>query len=547
MGVSICIPVGELNVCRYFPFGHNHNESMFKLGNLPREWLGELIKALEGHALIMHNAKFDLQVLETDGMRAPENWFDTIIMSWMENENKYSHSLEDLSRLVGVPKLAKKLDEIAKNLGGWEKIPPEVMALYANHDVLITWLLFKRFYKSLEAQEMLSFLGRENHVTRIIQKIENRGILVDLGEAKRLEESALLELAQLRDELGFDPMKPSQLAHRLYAAPPQGLGFQPQSYSARKSKEFSRGLPNMDEDILARIMCPEVEKVLRYRHLVKENSTWYRGWQELADSQGRLHPSFKQHGTKTTRWSCGEPNMHQLPRDVLKSPVKSLIRATPGYQIWEFDYSQQEPRMAVVYSGCEVMGAAFRNGEDIHGITAQRIGAYNKYPDNPIKARYVGKQANLALLYTAGPKVLKWQIWHNARIDVPIAECREFHSTFHSTYPEFRTTNYRAQSVAEAQGYVTLWNKRRRRFDAYDAHKAFNSIIQGGCAQVMIESLIRLDAEGYRILNQVHDAAWIEIPVDEVEFQVPKIISIMEWPTAEFDFPFPVDAKLLAA
>lgn len=550
MGIAVLAPVGDSYNTYYFPFRHEHDETLFQVENLPLNKLDDLIDLLTKKLTVWHNAKFDLRMLENEGIKVDHlHFYDTMLLSWMENEEKYSHGLFELGKLVGSKKLGKELDNIAKHLGsgskevGWQKVPPDVMGKYAEQDVILTWELFKLFWPRIQEQGLDELYGREVKISHLLRRIEDRGVLIDLPLAKQYAAEAQSRQEELLQLLGFDPGKPSQLAHRLYALPEHGgLGFRPLGFSSRKSKEF-KYLPIMDDDVLSRLNHEVVDQVREFRQLVKAKSTWYDGWVNHTDRYGRLHPNFKQHGTKTTRLSCENPNLQQVPR---QGKVKSLLRAPVGYELWEFDYSQVEFRLGSVYAECESILGAYREGFDVHSMTAKNIGAYEKFPDDPDTARYVGKQTNFLTIYGGGAGVLQKQLWRDAKLDVPEKECKKMLEQFHTAYPEFRDITYRCQSAVEQTGYVKYWNGRRRHFsNSYDYHKAFNSLIQGGAAQIMLESMLELDAAGFKIVAQVHDSVWIELPVGSIEESSEKIKEIMSWPTESFDCPFPVDGKCL--
>lgn len=227
--------------------------------------------------------------------------------------------------------------------------------------------------------------------------------------------------------------------------------------------------------------------------------------------------------------------------------VKSMIGAPDGCEVWEFDYSQVEFRLAVVYVECKKFADALHNGADIHAMTAQKVGAYEAFPTDPDKARYVGKQANFLIINRGGPKVLQKQLWDNARIDLPIPLSKSFLREWHSEYPEFETFASKVERAAQQRGHIKLWNGRKRHLpDPQDCRKAFNSLIQGGASQIMQESMLELDAYGFELIAQVHDSVWIILKKEHVEEHVSKIKEIMQWPTVDFKLPFPVDAKKLA-
>jgi DNA polymerase I len=554
MGISTHCAIPEnpnYDISYYFPFRHEHDENLFESRNLPYSWLRDLSPAFERTDCIYvgHGFKFDFKVFEKEGISITGEVRDTLLLSWMEDENKFSHELEELAKTVADKKLRKELKDIAKNLHGWEKIPPEVMELYACGDARITYLLYKYFWQVLENQGIQHLYAGEEKKLRILTKMEQRGIQIDKDTAVRLSQEALAKMQETLDEFGYDPGKPAQLAHRLFSAPPEGLGLEPiGGYSSRKSKEFAPyGIPIMDANVLSRLNHPEALRVLDYRSWQKANSTWYEGWFNKVALDSRIHPEFKQHGTITTRLSCTKPNMHQIPRDIEKTPVKSMLRAKDGFELWEFDYSQIEFRLGVVYAECLPIIKAYKEGFDVHQLTSDRIGIQDLSGLSLQEARYAGKQTNYLTIYGGGPAVLIYQLWRDAKIQLAFYVAEEILEGFNETYPEFQRMRNKAEGVGKSRGYVKLWTGRHCRFQWPSQTKdAFNRLCQGGAAEIVARSMIDLDEEGFEIVNQVHDSLWIEIPKDDSEQSRKRITTIMEWPGDQFDIPFPVDEKQLA-
>jgi DNA polymerase-1 len=554
MGIScwLEIPGKHMEVGYYFPFRHEHDPELFPINNenLPLDWLkyGGLKEAIEesGNKIVWHNAKFDRQVLKREGINQSGFFYDTMLMSHLENENKFSHGLDSLGRNIGVQKLGTPIKSIAKSLKGWSKIPPEVMGMYAIVDAKITLYLQKKFQESLSKQELLELYNESELFSRVLGRIEERGIGIDLEVSRQLSQKALAQMQDALTQFGYDPQKPSQLAHRLFASQSEGLGLRPiGGYSKRKSVEFPQGLPIMDSKVLSRLNHEECERVLEYRSWMKANSTWYEGWFTRVASDGRLHPTYKQHGTVTSRLSCENPNMQQIPRDVEKSPVKTMLSARPGYQLWEFDYSQVEFRLGSVYADCEPILDTYRAGGDVHKLTAERIGLYEVL--EPDKARYAGKQTNFLVIYGGGAEVLCAQLWRDARMHVDLESAKEWLVNFHETYPEFRACAHKCENVAKQKSVVKYWNGTKRHFDKpWECYKAYNSVVQGGAAQIMKHSMIELDRANYYLVGQVHDSVWIELKEETAEEEAKKIKEIMEWPSEKFGIPFPVDTKVLS-
>lgn len=558
MGIAVHCPVrGRENyeVSFYFPFRHLHNEGLFKEQNLPIEWLRELKPILENPNIpqIYHNGKFDLEILSRENINITTMIWDTMIMSHMCDENVFSHSLESLYQLhfgKDTAKAKKALREITKNLGGWEKIPPQVMDVYACDDVLMTWNLYKLFKLQLEKEEQLELYPAEEKFLRCLWEIERNGILIDVEKCQQLSHAAQSRLTEIRVSLGFDPMKPSQLAHKLYEKPPTGLGLLPVGpVSKRPLKspiELVNGrtlkfIPSMDEPTLSRHFSNTVSDVLEYRGHVKATSTWYDKFPSLVDPTDRLHATFKQHGTRTSRLSCELPNLQQIPRESLDSaPVKKVFRAREGFELWEFDYSQIEYRLGAVYSEEESIVDGYRNGVDFHTLTANKMG---------VDRNSVAKHVNFAISYGSGPNGLVETFWKLGRKEISMSEARELIDGFWDSYPKLQQVVKYTEQVARTRKYIKMWDGRRRRFRyPTEAHKAWNSLIQGGAFRIIhqgIRNIYDLENREFIVVNQVHDSIWCELPVDNLDVCKKQIKNCLEWTGDKFILTFPTEEKRL--
>ena len=82
---------------------------------------------------------------------------------------------------------------------------------------------------------------------------------------------------------------------------------------------------------------------------------------------GRLHGSFQLAKAKSGRFSSSNPNMQNIPKS---ESVRAVFVAAPGKQLVVADYSQLELRVMAFIANDEVMTEAYRNGQDLHAVTA---------------------------------------------------------------------------------------------------------------------------------------------------------------------------------
>lgn len=553
IGISThCEIVGRdgMEVSFYFPFRHEHDYNLFKnVENLPVEWLKELKGVFERKDAkwIFHNFKFDLQKFWREGIDFPGEVVDTMLMSWMIDENT-PNDLKGLGKRFVSDDAKHEQDHITsltKTLGAWEAVPPDVMGAYAEKDAQLTYRLFFIFQPMLQKQEMAELLPTEIQFARLLAEMEYRGIRIDTERAKQLAYETQCWIQSTQETLGFDPAKRKELARRLFAAPPQGRGLKPRGITKSKLASpitLSDGttvskIPLMDRAALETYDDPLAATTLEYRSRSKALSTWFLGFLEKADTEGRLHTTFKQHGTKTTRLSSSNPNVQQIPRTtdeerelgISKSQVKTLFLPEDDCELWEFDYSQCEFRLAGCYSQETAIIEGYKSGTDFHQLTADLLGI----------DRQDAKTVNFAILYGAGARKLAQQL------GVSEAEGLQVLSEFRATYPRLTDVAKQAEKAAR-RGWVRYWDGRKRHFQySSEYHKAFNSVIQGGAARIVIQTMLRLREAGYLPHLQVHDSLWFSIPVGEVEEQSKAIREIMEWPSENFPIEFPVDAKRL--
>ena len=173
-----------------------------------------------------------------------------------------------------------------------------------------------------------------------------------------------------------------------------------------------------------------------------------------------------------------------------------------------FDYKAIEVRLLGYYLAAAIgdnsLATEINNGSDPHTITAQ--GLYNKSKVTE-EERQVGKTLNFSIIYGGGTKTIMLQL------GVPFKEARRLLLAYHDTRPGIKVLNQQIASTLTSKGYITNLYGRRLHVDT--EHKALNALIQGSAADLMRDSVVKVDkfltaTHASHIVNVVHD----EIIVD---------------------------------
>jgi DNA polymerase-1 len=292
------------------------------------------------------------------------------------------------------------------------------------------------------------------------------------------------------------------------------------------------------EAILEHMNNPMAQKILAYRGWSKTVSSNYEAYVNMVSKDGRLRCNYKQHGTLTGRLSCELPNLQQIPREGSKpwnGRLKHAFIEDEGFALLEADFSQLELRLATAYANERSLINVFAEGRDVFQEMAQALE----------QSRQETKTMVYAIQYGAGVKRI------SNVLGVSPSRARARIDDYYEAYPGFRAISNRVQAIVQRHKKVPLWSGRFRHFQyPTEAYKAFNSLIQGGAAEIVERTLLRVAREIPEIdtLLTVHDSGVYRVPVDIIDEVTPEIKRIFSDVNntcgAEFAVPFSADVKI---
>jgi DNA polymerase I len=309
-----------------------------------------------------------------------------------------------------------------------------------------------------------------------------------------------------------------------------------------------------DEGVLRALSSrhPLPAKLLEYRELQKLVSTYVTALAASVNPEtGRVHPSFRQLGAVSGRFSCTEPNLQNLPKDG-ENTIRRAFVAEPGKRLLSADYSQIELRILAHITGDPTLTRTFQEGEDVHRRTAAEI--FEVAPEAvSAEQRRVAKTVVFGIAYGQSALGLANQL------GMPVEQAQAYIDQYFARYPGVRRYTRETIATALRQGYVTTLLGRRRpmrqiknpepRVRAAAERQAVNHPIQGAAADIVKLAMCRLAPRlapfDARLLLQVHDELVLEVAAEQVEAVREVVVRTMEEPQLEgFTVPLRVETKV---
>ena len=559
VGVSLSTGPGR---AAYLPLGHvDGTADLFgsgalSTGQLPLERALALLRpVLEDPAVLKigQNIKYDWKILARHGIRmAPID--DTMLLSYALNAGAHNHGMDELSELYlgHRPVPIKELIGSGKAQIGFAEVPIDKAAEYAAEDAEVTWRLWHHFRPKLAPNRVTTAYERlERPMVPVLAGMEMAGIRIDSEHLKRMSNAFAQKMAGLEDEIHalaggpFNVGSPKQLGEILFERMGLAGGKQGKTGAFSTSAEVLEDLAAEGHDLPAR--------VLDWRQLSKLKSTYTDALPTFVNPEtGRVHTSYSIAGAQTGRLASTDPNLQNIPvRTEEGRRIREAFVATPGHRLVSLDYSQIELRILAHVAQIPALKQAFREGVDIHAMTAsQMFGVPVEGMDPMVRRR--AKAINFGVIYG----ISGFGLARNLRI--PRAEAQAFIDTYFERFPEIRAYMDRTVAGAKENGFVrTLFGRRimtpgiNQSGPAAGGAKraAINAPIQGAAADIIRRAMIRMPEAirdlPARMLLQVHDELVFEVEEGAVSDLIGVAREIMQGaaePAVHLDVPLIVDA-----
>lgn len=504
---------------------------------------------------VNHNIKFDAHFFHVDGVPIECQLVDTLTLAKVvDMQSKMGgYGLKPLAKewlkldTGEADAVSNKLAEIgSKDFG---QVPVELLAEYACADVQLNRMLWKEIQRRRYPDDDRVWTI-ERRLTSALFRIERRGVRIDdyLFQSKKNEvEDALDRIRREIDGLGdqFERVNVrSSSALRHFVIDVLGLP---------KIGETGAGSASMSADALREYLeherVAEDERLSSFFKLVSEYrdrsqflSLYLHGWVDYIDDRDVLRPNYNQ-SVRTGRMSSQYPNVQQLSKE-----AKRLIVPSDGLAFARRDYSQIEYRIITELANDSRVIDAYREdpNTDFHQFVADLCGI----------DRRPAKNMNFGIAFGMGEGGVVRQLKKHFPTETAESEANTILTRYNSRFPKVGAVARAAKELARRRGWIkTLYGRRRAlKFAPYgeghdETRKAFNTAVQGTAADMMKESIVRMELDepmpGVEIKAIVHD---------EVLFEGrPEVIGSEEFrefvdrgmcrPTVSFRVPILVDGR----
>jgi DNA polymerase-1 len=490
-----------------------------------------------------YDLKAQLNLLTFNKVELQGRLMDIELMHYLVNPEK-SHKLDILSKsYLGINiegQAAQPKEEVVLSL--FDEVPEEEECENHSPEVAATLLLGEKIWEEMEQSELQGLYDTmEEPLMKVLSRMELEGVQIDLAQLRKYaaELGAGLndiqeDIRKMADEPGLNIMSPQQIGVVLY----EKLQLNPKV----KAKKGARNSYPTDEETLSALAekHPIINRILEFRGIKKLLSTYIEplpGY--VSPTTGKIHTTFNQALTATGRLSSSKPNLQNIPirTERGKEIRKAFIPSRPDGVIVSADYSQIELRIMAHLSCDSHLISAFRNGQDVHAMTAAKIFGID-LSEVTADQRRIAKTANFGIMYGISAFGL------SQRLGISRSDAKKIIEDYFEKFPAISSFIEDTLTAARENGYVETLFGRRRYLPEINSHNgtvralaertAINAPIQGTSADIIKLAMINVDRrireEGLksRMVLQIHDELVFDATREEVETLQKIVVEEME-------------------
>lgn len=563
-GIALALAPNE--AC-YVPLAHKQSgggAGLFDAGLAPDQVKhDDAIEALRpvlespGILKIGFDVKFTAVMLAQHGITL-RNIDDAQLVSYVLDAGRGSHAIEQLAERWFGHAMLKQNELLGSGKGKitFDQVPIDKAAPLSAEGADMALRVWRVLKPRLVAEHMTTvYETLERPLVSVLARMERRGISIDRQVLSRLSGEFAQTAARVEaeiQEIAGEPVNvgsPKQIGDILFGK--MGLP----GGSKTKTGAWSTTAQVLDE--LAEQGYDFPKKILEWRQVSKLKSTYTDALPTYVHPQThRVHTTYALAATTTGRLSSNEPNLQNIPvRTEDGRKIRRAFVATPGHKLVSADYSQIELRLLAEIADIPVLKQAFRDGLDIHAMTASEMFGV-PIEGMPSEIRRRAKAINFGIIYGISAFGLANQL------GIAREEAAAYIKKYFERFPGIRAYMDETKESCRKNGYVTTLFGRKMYYPdikasnasvrAFNERAAINARLQGTAADIIRRAMIRMEDAlaakklSAQMLLQVHDELIFEVPDAEVEATLPVVQHVMQdapFPAVLLSLPLHVDAR----
>jgi DNA polymerase-1 len=342
---------------------------------VPGELVQHTAPLFEGSSrFIWHNGKFDMRFMRREVGEQARCDEDTMLLSYTLDEQGGIHDLEQVSNdLIGAPDYKHMLKPYLPNRKtSFRVIPKPILYHYLALDTSNTRQIFDVLRPRVASDPNTEKLYTRTLMpaAEFLYAVETRGMMVCPNRVKHQD-----KVLQADIDLAYNTMQhvAARSGFNADINPNSPLQLQHLFWDILKLKQPKAGDRSTRREILDKLPPhPAVVALKNFRKAAKAKSTYVTSLERNVNVDGRVHPTFLIHGTRTGRLSSRGPNMQNIPRG---TSIRGMYMAPPGHVFIKADLNQAELRSLAVLSGDDYLLGVYAPGSrrKLHHETAEEF------------------------------------------------------------------------------------------------------------------------------------------------------------------------------
>lgn len=414
----------------------------------------------------------------------------------------------------------------------FEKGYPNVVYEILTYDAELIADLAAVLLDNMDADLQFLYFHSELKIALILNEMTRYGIPVDGQAASRLHRHILIQRKELEWDIAGGKKCNLWVGQDVYEILKENKARFPTRTIVRREEVTDDELKRMA------LYNPIASKIVTWRDLQTDLS-----FLEKAAGKSRIHPRWNMI-TKTSRITASDPAV----QNVNKVTCRPLMRPEPGWVMIKADYKQIQMRILASLANDPELVAAFREGRDVHCLTAEMCGIQGATDK---ERRDKAKAVNYGILFQQTAHSL------SRELDTEVKTAQGYINAFWAKYSVAKkylddfVTGLKEKKPQERIIKSYLGGKRHfdGEFGRHERRSAKATLLQQMEADILRMAVMRLYTKfrdlcmKSRIVMVIHDAVYIEAPEEEAHQARYWMKVVMEDAVEMPNVPLEVDMK----